>query len=239
MSTNSTISGIPLPANTDVINANQSFGDYANGLDSIMIPKFTSTTQRDSHLSPQAGQVCSLNGDLQMFDGLSWSFFGVERIVYKSADTSRASTVTMTADPHLLFTVPAGQKIHCDAFISAFSATVSTGDLRIGQTITGGTATMTGTGRMAGGVAYDSSGGTSKFTTNGCFQHANIGTNALFRAYPTSASEDGSFHRLTFIIDGTTSVTDSVVTFVWSQVVSSATATVLQTGSHLVLRRVV
>ncbi|MDG4535336.1 hypothetical protein [Streptomyces sp. AV19] len=146
-------------------------------------------------------------------------------VVRKTADTSRASTATPTADPHLTFSVEANAVYVWHGFIKYFADptpdlqvnfTAPTGSLGEWHQIAAGSGTTTGT--TAGySVRMDSNDVTS-------------GRNF----YGTSDTDMGA------VIHGTLRVGSTAGTFAlqWAQASSSATATILYTDSYIWMQRI-
>src|SRR5262245_2461179 len=119
MTTYSGIAGLPLPGNDDVLNANQAFGDYAEGADSLLIPRFADTSARDAALNPAliAGMLCTVAGATMYYDGTRWCPFEDYVFVRKTADTVKNSTTTPTADTHLVLSLLGGWVWEVDIFL--------------------------------------------------------------------------------------------------------------------------
>jgi hypothetical protein len=151
VTTSSAVSGLPLPENTDILDANGAFGGYANGIDTILVPKFTSVTNRtypagDITKPPRgtsAGQLSVITGTtvneptyLQMCEGAdSWKTLEQEVTIHKPVDTARASTTTLTADPHLSVVLPIGVW-SIEAFLAYSNPTIGV-DYKHQWTLTG------------------------------------------------------------------------------------------------------
>lgn len=115
MTTYSQQSGLPLPENTDPIDASATYGGFASGLDTIVVPIYANEAARDAaNLASGriAGQLCSvtqtagLTSELQLFNGSTWEIIDATTYVIKTASTSR-TTSTISADPHLAVALPA------------------------------------------------------------------------------------------------------------------------------------
>lgn len=79
MSIPSSVSGLPLPENSDILNAQVAFGDYALGADTRLIPRFATEAARDTAFASGAvaGQMCVVTNsgtfaELMMYDGSVW-----------------------------------------------------------------------------------------------------------------------------------------------------------------------
>jgi hypothetical protein len=141
----------------------------------------------------------------------------------KSANTSRASTTTTSADPHLSFAVlPGTYTIDGVLFYDADSAA----DLKLGWTAPAST-----TGAWWPGGSDSSN--TTQAATSRWGALTDIGTNTL----PVAGIGSGTV--VTCRPVGTAVVTTAgTLALAWAQNASSATATVVRTNSWLQLRRI-
>jgi len=145
---------------------------------------------------------------------------------WKTADTSRTSTTTNTNDPDIAISVVANATYAVDGFL-LFSADTA-GDLKIGWTApAGATFPWTATGQPAAATTGTGTVITNAQTLSSAnYQLGGLGTGianamvAQVRGLLTIAGTGGSFNLQ------------------WSQVASSANATVMHAGTHVTLRRI-
>lgn len=68
MVTSSPIAGIPIPELSDGIDINVALGDISNSLDTMALPRFTTTANRDSAITtPIYGQMCYVSGTDELY----------------------------------------------------------------------------------------------------------------------------------------------------------------------------
>lgn len=142
----------------------------------------------------------------------------------KSGSTSRSSTTTVTADPDLQLSVEANADytIHGLLRISGPAA----GDMDIKFTVpSGATGSYTVTGRLASASALDSDTRTST--------RISFGVETQFSTPSTSAAQAN--HVVGRLITSSTAGTFSID---WAQTVSDATATVMESDSWIMLKRI-
>lgn len=139
--------------------------------------------------------------------------------VTKSADTGRTSTTTVSADPHLLITVPASKTYTMIAVIG-FNGD-SAGDMKGGFYVPSG-GTITGTMRTQNATASATAGSivTDLYSGSTGFQFGCIGTGTSMTALCVATVASGTGGNLGFT---------------WAQVSSSATATTVKAGSFITL----
>lgn len=246
MTTFSTISGLPLPENTDVLDANGTFGGYANGLDTQLIPFFTTSTIRsypggDTTKPPrvsETGQLSVLTGT-NVYDGTllqqslgsqTWRSVERETVIYKTADTARTSTITLANDPHLTVDLPAGQW-QIEAYLAAGCPTNGVNFTGL-WAFTGAGVAADVNGRAVSGMHSTVVENNAAATTMSFFnvsQATNLPTKAL-----TNAADIPPWRREAFTINVTGGV--CTMTLQWAQAVSNASAVTLLTGSHIVVR---
>lgn len=152
---------------------------------------------------------------------------GIGQVLFakKTADTSRASTITATDDPHLVTTVAANATYELNAYIIYNANT--TGDFGLQFGVPAGT-----TGDYSGvGWGRDA---TASVGTGGWTVRMNQNTITQNRTY------GGDTTDLTIHIKGivVTAGTAGNFSFQWAQAVSDAGATIVRTPSYMVLRRV-
>ncbi|MFF4346818.1 hypothetical protein [Streptomyces sp. NPDC001530] len=168
----------------------------------------------------------SVAGNASVTGNLTVSGIGQSLFARKTADTSRASTVTMTDDPHLTVSLAASATYIIYAYIVYQAGT--TGDINVAFTQPSGAAgSWQGTGLGRGvGASVGIDGFTVRMNTN------DIGT-----TQPRSYGGDTTNQAIQIMGVVRTS---SAGTFAvqWSQASTDATATILRTDSWMQLTRV-
>lgn len=179
------------------------------------LPAYTPLTQRGV-----ANGVATLDATGRVPTAQLGVIPGVPQTASKPADTSRASTTTLTLDPDLAVTVAATGTYLVQLHAAASSA--GTGGLRI---ILGGTAAFTVPNTS---VFY-------KDTAISAAPSAQLGPGGSFVAYSSAGSFDGPFGLL-----GTVVVVTAVGTLglSWAQGASNATGTIVKARSSLIVSRV-
>lgn len=229
MTTYSTIASLPLPENTDGLVAERAFGDYANALDTLLIPQYSTTALRDAAMlsGKQAGMMCTVLGELQMWDGNQWWGTADTRYVSKNIATSRASTVTPAVDPHLTVALKGGSWYEINAYLSVASA----------STVPGFASTWTSTGSgitfATKSVIAPINGSTTRASTSVLVPAS--GNATVNNSGTPSVAGTGSLRIERLVVQCTS---DDTLNFNWSQAVSNATPTTLEGGSHIEYRRI-
>ncbi|MET8658145.1 hypothetical protein [Streptomyces griseus] len=175
-----------------------------------------------------AGQYRDDGTGLQRYDGTAWGYvqpLGIGRVLWgrKTANTSRANTATVTADPHMALSVVPGTYA-VDAFV------IYSGDdameLRLGWTAPAGT-----TGSWWPDAASNAA--------NSLTYAPRWGAVTDFGPTTQPVGAVGTSNTLGCRIVGTATVTTAgTLALAWAQSVSGATATVVYAHSHLRLHRV-
>jgi hypothetical protein len=137
----------------------------------------------------------------------------------KSSPTSRASTTTLTADPHLVVSLEANAVYDLDIDLAYNGGTNGSSDLKFGFTGPSGFTMSFGAWLVSIPAGTASSGGTQGTTlTSG-----SVGTGT-----PLAARVSGTV---------ATTGTPGSLTLTWAQNTSSGTATTLTTGSKMRVKR--
>lgn len=232
MSTLSSFAGLPLPANTDILNMNQAMGDYAQGADSLMVPRFVDNASRDAIMvGITAGMMCAVNGVPQYYDGAAWNVFEDHVFVRKTADTSRASSVTPAGDPHLSLSLLGGYRWELTAYVFAFSASASNTNpglllnFTTSPTITSSVKFTQGIGTVSGNTMLNGS--------------AVAATGDIANAYGFLTGTNSSNSAMTMLRIVMPCPATTAVTLSWAQATSNATPTVVAQDSFMVARRIV
>lgn len=100
MSSTTPVSGVPIPVNTNILSAEEAFGEYARGVDTLGAPRFISAASRDAGFSGASTpgalsvvtQTLGNNAVIEMYDGTSWRDIEDEYIVAKTSNQSVTST---------------------------------------------------------------------------------------------------------------------------------------------------
>lgn len=150
----------------------------------------------------------------RVYNGASWVLLlGLTLGAYKTADTSRSSTTTLTADPHLTLSVAANAVYAVHVSLAYQAGT--TEDMKTDFTVPSG-ATMD----------------TTRYLNN-IGTHQTIATAATVGIWQGSGGNEGATMWGTL-------VTSSAGTFAlrWAQNTSGATATILRAMSSMTLQRI-
>lgn len=137
----------------------------------------------------------------------------------KSSATSRSSTTTLTADPHLVVALEANATYDFDLDLSYNGGTNGSSDLKFGFTGPAGYAMTFGTLLVAIPAGATLGGGT---------QASTLVSGTVNTSTPLYARVSGTV---------TTSSTAGNLTLTWAQNASSGTATTLTTGSKMRVKR--
>jgi hypothetical protein len=158
-------------------------------------------------------------------------------VLRKTSDTSRSSTTTQTADPHLQFTAEAGAVYAWHGWIRYDAATG--GDLIIA--FSAPTGSLGGWGGHGVGVLVIGANTTPTLETDtvradGYMLRVEANDVTQFRTYGGLGVGNG----MSLFINGTLRVgpTGGTWALTWSQSVSNATATTLFTDSYISLQRI-
>ena len=181
---------------------------------------------RDVNLYRSAANTLKTDDSLIVDLNLTVNGIGQTLFARKTADTSRASTTTMSDDPHLTTTLAASATYLIYAYLAYQAGT--TGDINVAFTQPSGAAgSWQGTGLGRGVTA---SIGTDGFTVR-------MNTNDIGTTQPRSFGGDTTNQAVQIMGIVRTS---SAGTFAvqWSQASSDATATILRTDSWMQLTRV-
>ena len=140
-------------------------------------------------------------------------------VAVKVADTSRSSTITVTADPELSVTIPGAGTWYLLCYLNYEGAAAGTGDLKI---------QVTSVGSLRYHAIYQGAGGA-----------ANVGSTFQGGGTPSGFATAGAGNLCGGTIHGTlVTATSGTTTLNWAQNTSSATATILHAGSSMMLRRI-
>lgn len=226
----SPINGIPIPSMSDPPHLVNAVTPIINNIDTRMIPRFTTTANRDAAIAaPTAGMACYVSGTDEIYVYRTGWVSMVPRMVFKTADTARSSTISPTADPHLTFSVEANSK-YFGELVCIYKGAVSSGSaggLRL--TCTGPAAMTAKATSFFGPHGLSSTVSDVKVDSVTDWLSTHIGIGSI----GTSNNVAG---RVSFYL--TTSATAGTFSVSWAQVYSNATATTLMIGSSLELWKV-
>lgn len=131
MSTPASLSGLPLAVNEDVLNANASFGNYAKGADTLLIPRYATAAARDAAgaAGTTEGQMCVTDRVMQQYDGSRWWHMDAGSTTLMTLGTVNAKPGTAV----FTTTIKAGARYDLESMTYA-SCTVTTSDLVVSFT---------------------------------------------------------------------------------------------------------
>lgn len=226
MTTYSSIAQLPLPENTDALVAQTTFGDYANALDTMLVPQYSTTAARDAAMASGKveGQVCAVAGELQYWDGQAWWYQGARNVILKGVDTTRISTITPTADPNLVFGVKAGGTYYASAWLVPVCNT-STVNFRFRWGSTGSAITWNRASQFGPAPNNTSVVGTVNLTGGTA--------NLDFTVGAPNNSQNLVRSQVVF-----TATADDTVGIYWAQGTNTASNLVLLARSHVEYRRI-
>ena len=224
--------GVSIAALTDAPNAESLAKNIANAITPRSVMRFASASARTAALTGVAAPVEGMLTWLQdvnrlyVYDGSAWQEipYNSRLFAYKTANTSRSSTTSATADPHLTFTVEANTTYTLSGLL-IFDGH-DNGDLKIGFTAPAGT-----TGSWWPGGADSSISAFAGLPRWGALTDVTASTMAIgaIGAGTILAAQPGGLV--------VTSGTPGTFSLVWAQNASNGTATILRTHSWLRLDR--
>lgn len=112
---------IPYPQQTDAPNEATAMANMVGQLDRRLVPRFTDTADRTARVpSPTEGMIgyVTARNRFEIYRGGAWVAINFTRTVYKTADTSRTTTTTQTADPHLQLSCVSGRLYLAEAILN-------------------------------------------------------------------------------------------------------------------------
>lgn len=179
---------------------------------------------------PYPGRTDAPNGRTQIRDlaaAVEQTIAGylVGGYVSKSSDTSRASTTTVSADPHLTLVLPAGGTYEVKAVLGVYG---DGGDIKYNWLGTNVTASLR------------TCEGPSTSVTNNADATVRRTVNALTTEVPmgTIASGAGAAGVIVDRVVVTTASSDGSLVLRWAQNSSNSNATSVLSGSYVITRRV-
>jgi hypothetical protein len=229
MATDSYGQSITLYQNTEAPNLEAMIKNLSDGVIPRSTMRFASASARAATITvPVEGMVSWLQdvNRLYVYDGSAWQElpYNSRLFAYKPSNTSRTSTTTATADPHLTFTVEANTVYTLNGFLVYDG--VDTGDLKFGFTAPAGT-----TGSWWPGAADSSMNALAYAPRWGALTDV---TSATMAAGAQGAGTILAAEPRGLVV---TSGTPGTFSLVWAQNTSSSTATILRTHSWLRLDR--
>jgi hypothetical protein len=229
MATDSYGQSITLYQNTEAPNLEAMIKNLSDGVIPRSVMRFSSASARAATLTaPVEGMVTWLQDvkRLYVYTNSAWQEipYNARLFAYKTGNTSRTSTTTATADPHLTFTVEANTVYTLNGFLVYDG--VDTGDLKFGFTAPAGT-----TGSWWPGAADSSMNALAYAPRWGALTDV---TSATMAAGAQGAGTILAAEPRGLVV---TSGTPGTFSLVWAQNTSSSTATILRTHSWLRLDR--
>lgn len=229
MATDTYGQSITLYQNTESPNLEAMIKNLSDGLIPRSIMRFSAASARAATLTaPVEGMVTWLQdvNRLYVYDSGAWQElpYNSRLFAYKTGNTARSSTTTVTADPHLTFTVEANTTYTLTALLIFDGHDL--GDLKIGFTAPAGTTGSWwpgGPDSSASAFAASPRWGALTDVTSSTMAIGTIGAGTILAAEPRG-----------LVI---TSGTPGTFSLVWAQNASNGTATTLRTHSWLRLDR--
>lgn len=238
MAGTTTINALRYPTNTDgPVAVHTAFLNLATDVDNRVVPRFATTTARDSAIpSPTNGQVCYITDTavgnshraINIWNGTAWQpYYRSPLFVYKTASESVTSNTTVQADDHLLLTMEANTKYQMNMWLNITG--LDAADLKYNFTYPAGCSVAQGQ------AVY------SLTSTGAAPVYLGLGHN-LDATSPTADQFAGTItsNTVSVMVQGMVTVgsTAGNLQLMWAQSTSSGTAVVLDTGSYLMLTRV-
>lgn len=137
MSDAASLTGLPLAVDEDILNANASFGNYAQGADTLLVPRYANPAIRDTAnaAGTTEGQMCVTGAaasglqTIQQYDGNRW--WDVDSgYLLTFGDLGFTSVNLRPGAAVSSFTIPQSGKVMIEVGIYA-SCTVTTSDLLV------------------------------------------------------------------------------------------------------------
>lgn len=229
----SAVSRIPLPTDDDILDYSGICANFCNAVDSMLIPRYNSTAERDAaHASSSTpGEICTIadssGGVLVQTRGVGgWVTVEDVEVAFKPTATSQTNNTTLTADPHLKFTLLPNSTYIVKGKVSYFSGSPNP-DIKTGWIVTG-----TGLTTIAR-VIYGGHDGSATAGEPGFVSHStNLTTPVSIGLIDNSRK---FFEVMLCLTTGSTSV---LIEYAWSQNTNNGTALTLHEGSYLEANRI-
>jgi hypothetical protein len=220
VATSTTINGFPKPELSDVPNIETAVGNFADAVDSRVIPIFATTGARDTAISaPSFGMHAAVSGtgEVYYYNGTAW-VSAVPRTIYKTSNETVTSSTTLQNDNDFFLNVEANSLYIVDLTLALTGN--SGGDFRSLWTYpSGATGTRHRIALQHGGTVPDDLKAPVSSIAD---------TNQDTGTLGTDLTEQSIFKEwLTFDTAGTS----GTLQFTWCQRVSSGTATTVRAGS--------
>lgn len=218
MSVTSPINGFVLPSLGDVANIEAAVQPLGLAVDSLVIPRFSTTAGRDAAISaPTFGQFAVVSGtqEVYVYSGTAW-VSAKPRFIIKPTDEPLASDSTGQLDDHLLFSMEANSAYVANFFLG-IQSTSATPDIKIDWSIPAGAS------RRAYFVGLPESAATS---TNAVKMIWDDGTMPSFAAF-------NGFTCMQVYVYFITGATAGNANLRWGQNVSDPAATIMGSGSRI------
>ena len=229
----SAVSRIPLPTDDDVLDFNGICANFCNYVDNILIPRYNSIAERDSaHASSvTVGEICTVSDAsggvlLQTYAPGGWVTVEDIETVFKAADTARASTTTLAADPDLKFNLLPSSTYLIRGMLGFHSASASP-DIKMAWSVTGSATTVSS-------IVYGGSEGLASGGEPGFVSYTTNHTDPVVIGLVANSRK--SFEVLWYV--KTSSSSPPLVSLSWAQNSNNGTALTLLTGSFLEASRI-
>jgi len=184
MSTTTPVSGLVIPTNSDILNAEAAMGQFASSIDTLCIPRFATTAARDlAIVAPTEGQLCvvTLGSEamLMKHTGSSWVPLENRQWAWKTSNQTFVSTATLVNVTGMSFPVVANARYLFEIYL-CIDGTVngSAADFRMGLSIPAVSGTPIYQGIMLTQTATTRDANVSMTGRNMGATHAIAGTDA-------------------------------------------------------------
>jgi len=233
MSALSPISRIPLPTDDDILDYNGICGNFANFMDTVLVPRYSSTAARDAaHASGSTvGEIIAIAEPsgavkLQTYTVAGWATVEDIETAYKQTSTARSSTSTPAPDPDLKFTLVPNSTYIIKGRVS-YHVTSPTPDVKFRWGVTGSGLTCIARCVIGGhdGVATGGEPGFQFFGTS-------MATDVEVGLIDNSRKH---FEVMLYVTTGSSSV---LIEYSWAQRSSNAAVLTLLEGSFMEANRV-
>ena len=224
MPTTTQINGWSIPELDDQPNIETATA-WASDVDTRVNPIFATPTARNTAMpSPTQGQEAYVTSTAEkyIYNGTAWVGM-MPRFVYKTADESVTSSITLQDDNHLVFAVEASS-LYVAKYTLYYANGDAASDAKFGWTVPAAATFLAGFAG-AGAASTDPTAATSMSTA-----YITTGSNVIgVMSANARVSVEAIF---------TISATPGNVTLQWAQNASSGTALTLKAGSFVEVRKV-
>lgn len=224
MATTTTINGFPKPELSDVPNIETAVGNFADAVDSRVVPVFSTTGARDTAIpSPSFGMMAAVSGtgELYMYNGSVW-VSARPRTIYKTSNETVTSSTTLQNDNDFFLSVEANSLYVVELDLVLTGATG--GDFRSLWTFPSGCTGFRSRIALQEGAAASTPDDMKAPVSTIADTNQDTGTIGTL-------TSEGSIFKETLSLD--TAGTSGTLQFTWCQATSSGTATTVYAGSVL------